>query len=240
MELIVKQGQREGVVGDCPFSHRVMLTAVEEGLFEESTIRTVDLDAKPAWFLEASSTGSVPMLLLADGATVEGSGAICAWLSEKGTAKLRNQDDTSCECTASARAAVAKLFPSFVAYVKTLGQQDEASREERRAAMLEALQGIEAVLEARAGDVGASPGEGTEIFLCGRALTPLDLDLSPKLHHLAVVCTHYADNPLAGDAIFPSVSAYLDRMRSRDAWRQTQYDDALVIEGWRKHIEKEK
>ena len=72
MELIVKQGPSDGVIGDCPFSHRVMLTLAEEGLLEKTTIRTVDLDAKPEWFLEASSTGQVPFLVVSDGEIVDG------------------------------------------------------------------------------------------------------------------------------------------------------------------------
>ena len=241
MELFVKQGPREGVIGDCPFSHRVMLTLAEEGLWEKTTIRTVDLDAKPKWFLETSSTGKVPLLLVKkgdddEGETVDGSEMICRWLAMRESARLRNEEDATCARTANARAAAAKLFPVFVKYVQSLGEEgDEGIRDERRSALLDALRGIEAVLQVCVDDAN----DGTDIFLCGRALTPLDLELSPKLHHLAVVSTHYdAGKPVLSD--FPLVRAYLDLMRTRDSWSKTHYDDALVIEGWRKHIQKDK
>ena len=240
MEVIVKQGTCEGVIGDCPFSHRVLLTLAEEGLLEKTTIRTVDLDAKPNWFLERSSTGKVPLLLVKEGddeggERVDGSGEICTWLAMRESARLHNEEDATCARTASARAAAGKLFPAFVAYVKSLGEDDEAIREERRSALLDALRGIEAVLQSHADDAS----DGTDIFLCGCALTPLDLELSPKLHHLSVVSTHYdASNPLLSE--FQRVCAYLDMMRKRESWGKTHYEDALVIEGWRKHIQKDK
>lgn len=48
----------------CPFVQRSTITLEEKGV--PYTIEYIDLSAKPAWFLELSPTGKVPVLLVAD------------------------------------------------------------------------------------------------------------------------------------------------------------------------------
>ncbi|MDB4962241.1 MAG: Glutathione S-transferase domain protein [Myxococcales bacterium] len=63
----------------CPFVHRIAIMLREKGI--EFSLRYVDLDAKPDWFLKISPRGKVPVLI-ADGTPLFESSAINEFLDE--------------------------------------------------------------------------------------------------------------------------------------------------------------
>lgn len=63
----------------CPFAHRARLVIAEKGL--AATEVAIDLQDKPAWFLEAAPRGEVP-LLRHQGHCVWGASAIAEYLEE--------------------------------------------------------------------------------------------------------------------------------------------------------------
>lgn len=68
----------------CPYVQRAVIVAAEKGIAIERT--SIDLAAKPDWFLAVSPTGKVPLLRIVDEAGVEHvvfeSAAICEYLDE--------------------------------------------------------------------------------------------------------------------------------------------------------------
>lgn len=68
----------------CPYVQRAVIVAAEKGVALERT--SIDLAAKPAWFLALSATGKVPLLRVSDDAGAEHvlfeSAAICEYLDE--------------------------------------------------------------------------------------------------------------------------------------------------------------
>lgn len=214
---------------DCPFSHRCRLLLEEEGI--AYTVRTIDLDKKPEWFLALSPSGSVPLLLVMRGAgddneapaeVVDGSGAICEYIMSRSNGR---NAEVSCRVDETAAAAAALVFPRFVRYIKKQSGADESERRE----LFEALRGVETVL---------SDGR---VFICGPTLCPtVDFDFAPKLHHMYVALSHHKReifrDRATGDPLFPNLDRYMATMRSRASWKKTEYPDALVIEGWAKHV----
>lgn len=65
--------------GLCPFVQRAVIILNEKGVRPD--VEYVDLSAKPAWFLELSPRGKVPVLV-ADGTPLFESQAICEFLEE--------------------------------------------------------------------------------------------------------------------------------------------------------------
>jgi glutathione S-transferase len=63
----------------CPFVHRIAIMMREKGI--EFSLRYVDLEAKPDWFLAISPRGKVPVLI-ADGTPLFESSAINEFLDE--------------------------------------------------------------------------------------------------------------------------------------------------------------
>jgi glutathione S-transferase len=74
----------------CPYVQRAVIVAVEKGVAFERV--SIDLAAKPDWFLRLSPTGKVPLLRVTDGAGVEHvlfeSAVICEYLDETSPAPL--------------------------------------------------------------------------------------------------------------------------------------------------------
>lgn len=64
----------------CPYVQRAVIALTEKGVPYERT--TIDLAAKPAWFLTLSATGKVPLLLVDERAVLFESAVICEYLEE--------------------------------------------------------------------------------------------------------------------------------------------------------------
>lgn len=75
----------------CPFVQRSVITLLEKGVPHE--LEYIDLSAKPAWFLELSPLGRVPLLVV-DGATaLFESAVICEYLDETTPGRRLHPED---------------------------------------------------------------------------------------------------------------------------------------------------
>jgi glutathione S-transferase len=64
----------------CPYVQRAAITLAEKGVPFRRT--TIDLSAKPEWFIAISPLGKVPLLRTGDGGVLFESAAICDYLDE--------------------------------------------------------------------------------------------------------------------------------------------------------------
>uniref|UniRef100_A0A1D1ZGV3 glutathione transferase n=1 Tax=Anthurium amnicola TaxID=1678845 RepID=A0A1D1ZGV3_9ARAE len=69
------------VLGDCPFSQRVLLTLDEKEIPYQ--VKLIDVSNKPEWFLEISPEGKVPVINFGDGEWTPDSDVITQLLEEK-------------------------------------------------------------------------------------------------------------------------------------------------------------
>ena len=241
---------------DCPFSHSCrLLMEVDDVPYK---VRTIDLAAKPEWFTRLSPSGTVPLLLVHDGAAsdgddsdapppavVDGSASISEWVIDhvelsRGSPAPGSSSSSAGRvgarllAEAEAEAEAKAVFPSFVAYIKKEGGADEAERR----ALLDALGAVEARL---ANGEGTHWGLGGREYMFGRRKTIswVDAAFAPKLHHMYVALAHHKGEHFkdaTGAPLFPRVDEYMAEMRSLPAWERTSYPDELVVEGWAKHV----
>ncbi|KAG6404485.1 hypothetical protein SASPL_136733 [Salvia splendens] len=82
VEICVKAAAAApGILGDCPFCQRVLLTLKEKGI--EYKQHLISFDAKPQWFLEVNPEGKVPVIKFGDGEWISDSDVIIGKLEEK-------------------------------------------------------------------------------------------------------------------------------------------------------------
>lgn len=167
----------------------------------------IDFAAKPAWLLEASG-GKVPVLKRAgSGLVMPDSDAIVLHLEEAFPEPRM--------VSAVPAHVGANLFPLFKAFLFA----EPTELEEKRAAFVATLEGVDAWLAAHDGP-----------FFGGASLDATDAALAPKLYHAAVALRHYRGLDVA--AACPAVAGYLAAVAQHPAWRCVDYGAAAIIASW--------
>eukprot|EP00899_Mesostigma_viride_P016408 jgi/Mesvir1/24769/Mv22024-RA.1 len=194
--------------GDCPFSHRVLLTLHEKKIpFEE---KYVDLTNKPQWFLDINPEGKVPALRWDGKEVVTDSDVITQKLEER-------YPEPSLKTPESSASVGAKLFPAFVQFLTTpRGSPEEQGKLD---AFLAELRAINQHL-----NTTGRP------FLGGEKVSAADLALIPKLYHAKVALKHFKDFTFPWD--LAHLDAYIKRMMSRDSFKASMYGEDKIIAGW--------
>ncbi|RDX87903.1 Glutathione S-transferase DHAR2, partial [Mucuna pruriens] len=152
------------VLGDCPFSQRVVLTLEEKKITYKQHL--IDLDNKPEWFLSVNPEGKVPVVLI-DGKWVSDSDVIVGILEEK-------YPQPSLVTPPEFASVGSKIFGSFVSFLKSKDANDGTEQ-----ALLAELTALDEHLKAH------GP------YVAGEKVTAVDLSLAPKLYHLVVVLGHF-------------------------------------------------
>lgn len=110
----------------CPYVQRAVIVATEKGIAFKRT--TIDLSAKPHWFLSISPTGKVPLLRVTDEAGSEHvlfeSAAICEYLDEISSSPLLPADPVA---RAKARAWVEFASGTLADVAALYGAPDAAA-----------------------------------------------------------------------------------------------------------------
>lgn len=209
-DIAVKEAPTAGMLGDCPFCHRALLTLEEKGLIYQKTL--IDFANKPAWLLEVNPEGSVPVMKdLTTGQWIVGSAVIADWLEEHFPLPVLGT-------TASAPHVGDDVFPAFVQFLKST--PDTAA--EKEAGLVKALDTLEAHLAA----------EGP--FVGGEAVSTTDCSLMPKLYHMQVALKHFKDWELPER--YSAIRQYIQAFEARPSWQHTYYAPDVVIAGWQKHL----
>ena len=205
-------------MGDCPFTHFVMMTMALKGV--GVVVRPCGKDVKPAWLLEKHG-GSLPCLTsdLENGeGAVSDSTQIAKFVDETlGESKL------SGVANADAMAATGSLFGAIAKFLKNT---DDSLDESLHTSLEEQLRHLEVFL--RSDGHSCAPRR----FLAHEETPGLaDASVAPKLFVLQVAGSHYKKYTL-DKGKFPDIAAYQDRVFALPAFQSTRPRENEIIHGW--------
>ncbi|KAL4189071.1 hypothetical protein AMTRI_Chr08g205140 [Amborella trichopoda] len=191
------------LLGDCPFSQKMLLTLEEKHL--PYAMKMVNLSDKPKWFLEISPEGKVP-LFKSDETWVSDSDCITQLLEEK-------YPDPSLATPPEYASVGSKIFPSFVKFLKSKDPSDSSEQ-----ALLDELRALDDHLKAHGPYINVEK-------ICAA-----DLSLAPKLYHLEIALGHLKNWTIPED--LTHVHNYMKLLFSRDSFAKTKPTKEHVIAGW--------
>ncbi|KAF8080462.1 hypothetical protein N665_0944s0024 [Sinapis alba] len=192
------------VLGDCPFSQRVLLTLEEKNL--PYKMHLINISDKPQWFLAISPEGKVPVLKN-DDKWVSDSDIITGILEEK-------YPEPSLKTPPEFASVGSKIFGTFVTFLKSKDSSDGSEK-----ALLDELEALENHLKTHDGP-----------FIAGGKVSAVDLSLAPKLYHLKVALGHYKSWSVPES--LPHVHGYMKALFSLDSFQKTKTEEKYVIAGW--------
>ncbi|GLT88964.1 hypothetical protein SLE2022_069700 [Rubroshorea leprosula] len=191
------------VLGDCPFSHRVLLTLEEKKI--PYKMHLINVSDKPQWFLEISPEGKVPVVKF-DDKWVPDSDVIVGILEEK-------YPEPSLVTPPEFASVGSKIFGAFVKFVKSKEPNDGSEQ-----ALLDELKALDDHLK----------GHGQ--FIAGEKITAVDLSLGPKLYHLEIALGHFKKWSVPESLAI--VHNYMKLIFSRESFVKTKAEKKYVIAGW--------
>ncbi|XP_058204724.1 glutathione S-transferase DHAR2-like [Rhododendron vialii] len=191
------------VLGDCPFSQRVLLTLEEKKV--PYKMHLINVSEKPQWFLEVNPEGKVPVIKF-DDKCIPDSDVIVGLIEEK----YLNPPLSPPPEVASVGS---KIFPSFVKFLKSKDPNDGSEQ-----ALLDELKALDEHLKAH------GP------YVNGENICAVDLSLAPKLFHLDVVLEHFKGWKVPES--LTHIHKYMKLLFSRDSFKKTEPAKEYVIAGW--------
>ncbi|MEW5307637.1 MAG: hypothetical protein WDW36_010016 [Sanguina aurantia] len=209
IEVVVKGDGSQQSLGDCPFTHRVLLALEMKQL--PYSMRYIDVDNKPAW-LQEQFGGKVPLIKFDDGGGyLPDSDAIVKELEARYPQQPTGQQQ-------EAQQTPSRIFPAFRDFLMSK-PEDESEKEQ---ALISELTALDNTLKQQEGP-----------FLGGKALNLNDASVAPKLYHLSVALPHFKG--WAVPAQLSSLHTYLAEISKTPEWQHTQYGHDVVIRGWERH-----
>ena len=183
----------------CPFVQRAAIVLLEKGVAFERV--TVDLSAKPDWFLALSPTGKVPVLKVpkahGEDAVLFESVVICEYLDETQSGAPMYPDDALTR--ARHRAWIEFATPTFAEGWQFLHARDLQAADAKRASFRERLAKLEAELT-------AGP------YFSGEAFGMVDAVYAPLFRYFKLIDASAAQRVFDG---LPRVSAWREALAAR-------------------------
>lgn len=193
------------VLGDCPFSQRVLLTLEEKRVSYKKHL--INLQDKPKWFLEdVNPKGTVPVIKIGDDKWVSDSDVIVGILEEKYPSPPLI---TPPEFTTVG----SQVWSTFNAFLKSKDPKDGTEQ-----TLLGELKALDEHLKAH------------EPYINGANISAVDLSLAPKLYHLEVALDYF--KKWAVPESMPYVKNYMNVVFSRESFIKTKATKEHVIAGW--------
>jgi len=191
------------ILGDCPFSQRVLLTLEEKKVPYKP--HHINFNDKPKWFTEVNPEGKVPVVKF-DDKWVSDSDMIVGILEEK-------YPEPSLKTPPEFASVGSKIFGSFVTFLKSKDPNDGSEE-----ALLNELKALNEHLKAH------GP------YIAGDKITAADLSLAPKLYHLKVALGHFKKWTVPED--LTHYHKYTELLFSREPFVKTTAEDKHIIAGW--------
>ncbi|XP_022139338.1 glutathione S-transferase DHAR2-like [Momordica charantia] len=191
------------VIGDCPFTQRVLLTLEEKKI--PYKLHLINLSDKPSWFLEVSPEGKVPVVKF-DDKWVPDSDVIVGILEEK-------YPEPSLVTPPEFSSVGSKINGAFVKFLMSKDSNDGSEQ-----ALLEELKALDEHLKAH------GP------YVAGEKVTAADLSLAPKLYQIDVALGHFKKWTFPEN--LASLSAYKKLLFARESFVKTKAAPEHVIAGW--------
>ncbi|CAN8292393.1 unnamed protein product [Cochlearia groenlandica] len=192
------------ILGDCPFSQRVLLTLEEKKLPYKTLL--INLSDKPKWFWDINPQGKVPVLKI-DNRWVPDADIIVGILEDK-------YPNPSLKTPRQFVSVGSKIFDTFGSFVKSKNSSDGTEK-----AMLDDLHALENHLKTHEGP-----------FVAGQRVTAVDLNIAPKLYHLQIALGHYKKWSVPKS--LPHVHNYMKALFSLESFKKTKAEEKYVIAGW--------
>ncbi|OIW06823.1 hypothetical protein TanjilG_03718 [Lupinus angustifolius] len=204
LEVAVKAAvDAPNVLGDCPFSQKVLLTLEEKKI--SYITHLIDISNKPQWFLKVNPEGKVPVLKY-DDKWVPDSDVIVKILEEK-------YPDPSLFTPPQLASVGSNIFGTFVSFVKSKDPNDGTEQ-----ALLVELKALDDHLKAH------GP------YVAGEKVTVVDLGLAPKFYHLVTALGHFKNWTIPES--LAHVHNYVKLLFSRESFEKTKSAKEHVIAGW--------
>ncbi|KAK7270089.1 hypothetical protein RIF29_22990 [Crotalaria pallida] len=191
------------ILGDCPFSQRVLLTLEEKKISYNTHL--IDISNKPQWFLEVNPEGKVPVLKV-DGKWVSDSDVIVGIIEEK-------YPDPPLATPPEFASVGSKIFGSFVSFLKSKDPNDGTEQ-----ALLVELKALDDHLQTYGPHVA------------GGNVTAVDLSLAPKFYHLVIALGHFKNWTIPES--LANVHNYVKLLFARESFEKTKAAKEYVIAGW--------
>uniref|UniRef100_A0A1D1YMH2 Glutathione S-transferase DHAR2 n=1 Tax=Anthurium amnicola TaxID=1678845 RepID=A0A1D1YMH2_9ARAE len=192
------------VLGDCPFSQRVLLTLEEKKIPYE--MKLINVGDKPQWFLEINPEGKVPVINFGDGKWIADSDVITQLIEEK-------YPEPSLVTPPEFASVGSKVFSSFVEFLKSKDPNNGSEQ-----GLVDELHALDEHLK----DHGP--------FVNGANISAVDLSLAPKLYHLDVALGHFKSWTIPEALNY--VHAYKERLFNLESFIKTSAAKEYVIAGW--------
>ncbi|CAK9176530.1 unnamed protein product [Ilex paraguariensis] len=196
------------VLGDCPFSQRVLMTLEEKKV--PYKMHLININNKPQWFLEVNPEGKVPAIKIDDKWIADSE--VIVDLIEK---KYPNPPLSPPPEVASVGS---KIFPAFVKFLKSKDPNDGTEQ-----ALLDELKALDEHLKAH------GP------YVNGENITAVDLSLAPKLYHMEAALGHFKGWAVPEN--LTHLRNYMKLLFSRESVQKTKPAKEYVIAGWKPKVE---
>ncbi|KAM3698151.1 hypothetical protein ACB098_06G167300 [Castanea mollissima] len=191
------------VLGDCPFTQRVLLTLEEKKVPHK--VHLINLSEKPQWFLEVNPEGKVPVVKF-DDKWVSDSDVLVGILEEK-------HPEPSLAPPPEFASVGSKIFGAFFKFLRSKDPSDGSEQ-----ALLDELKALDEHLKTH------GP------YIAGEKITSVDLSLAPKLYHLDVALGHFKKWTVP--ASLTHFHKYKELLFSRESFQKTRPTKEHVIAGW--------
>ncbi|KAL1806057.1 hypothetical protein DCAR_0831810 [Daucus carota subsp. sativus] len=193
------------VLGDCPFSQRVLLTLEEKEV--PYKMHLIDLSNKPQWLLDANPEGKVPVIRFGeDGKWIADSDVIVGLLEERFPVP-------SLAIPPQFASVGSNIFSSFVKFLKSKDASDGSEQ-----ALVDELKAFDEHLKAH------GP------YVNGENICAVDLSLAPKLYHMEVALGHFKG--WTTPSTLTNLLSYMKLLFAKPSFEKTKAAKEHVVAGW--------
>jgi len=214
-QVYCKGDPERNVLGDCPFSQRVMLFLEEKGI--PYLKKPLDEQNLPSWLAEVNPNGKqIPVLHdIETDSWIADSGTITDWIEENVQGPKLGTND-------SEPLIGAGLFDAFKDVLNAKNGEDATQRQHLSVELLK----LEIFLR----------DEEDRPFFHGERPGAKDCEIAPELMHIEVACKAHKNWDILRD--YPHSIKYMQRMKSRPSWQNTcPESEDWIIKGWRKKMQ---
>lgn len=218
-DIWVKGSPEKNELGDCPFSHRMMLSMEEKGISYHKNL--LDEMKMPDWIKDVcEGQKQIPFMKENEsGKWLYDSDKMAPYLEDKfpDKKKLGKQDELP---------QVGKsLFPDkFMAFMTSEPGADE---DKKKQDLLEELQSVNEFLE-----------KSGKPYFGGDDVNALDMSMAPKIKHIKIGADEVKSWQVPSD--LKALHSWMGRMSERDSWKKTYYTEQYVRDGWNLKVKMQK
>jgi glutathione S-transferase len=208
LKIYVKGDPATNTLLDCPFCHRVLLTA--EVKHVPYTREYIDFDNKPEWLQERSG-GKVPVINEGD-----------FWLPDSDEI-VKYFEEKFPEPSMASKVPADVTSGFFGAFRNLLFAKPEEEAD-KKAAFFAEVDKVEGYLAANGPYFG------------GEKLDATDASMAPKMYHALTALGHFKGLKL-DEVKYPAVAKYRASLKDNPAWKASDYGQEAIIKGWARHLQ---